>query len=307
MFELLIVPVFALHVIAVHVAAAGPLLSIACERRAARSRELEAGTAGRRLAMASLLLFLAGAILGGVLLVVLWRSDPTYWATLGRVPRYRWWSFGGEIVFYFVCMVPYVLLWDRASRQRWWHRLLAVFAATNLLYHFPPFFTMLSMMSTRSELAGAHLDRTLYFDLLRDVEVLSRVVHHWLASFATAGVALMLVATRHGWTVNENENNGSALFGARVALVATLLQLPAGIWVLVAMPENGRTQLLGGDVLGSVLFGAAIFATVLLLGQLGAAALGDASRARTAKCAALSLLVVLLMSGVLHHVALSDA
>jgi hypothetical protein len=304
---MLIVPVFALHVVAVHVAAAGPLLSIACEWRAARSGDRQAGTAGRRLAMASLLLLLIGMALGGVLLVILWRSDPTYWATLGRVPRYRWWSFGGELVFYFVCMVPYVLLWERASRQRWWHRLLAVFAATNLLYHFPPFFTMLSMMSSRGELASASLDRTLYFDLLTDVEVLSRVVHHWLASFATTGVALMLVATRRGAEVHEDDVDGSALVGARVALVATILQLPAGIWVLAAMPQNGRTQLLGGEVLESVLFGGAIFATVLLLGQLGAASLGDASRGRAMKCAALSLVVVLLMSGVLHQVALSDA
>jgi hypothetical protein len=92
------------------------------------------------------------------------------------------------------------------------------------------------------------------------------------------------------------------LLGARTALAATLLQLPIGLWVLLGLPPSAQNRLLGGELLDTALFSAAIFAMVLLVMQLLAAALGDSRRRTAIASAALLFVVLLLMSGVLHQV-----
>jgi hypothetical protein len=261
---------------------------------------------------------------------MLWNADRSYWTALHRVPAHRWWFFGGELVFYLVCMIAYVWLWDATHldasaaadadaslrhgessigetrpRGRWWHRLLAILASTNVLYHFPPLFTMLALMSTRPELAEAALDRSLYLSLFTDAETLARVTHHWLASITTAGVALLLLASRCRPRTQPDAHTESidrpATFAARVALLATALQLPAGIWLLLASPAKAQSQLLGGDMATTALFATAIFAMVLLLQSLATAAFGDNSRSTAIRTAALLLAVLLMMSFVLHR------
>ena len=236
---------------------------------------------------------------------ILWYSDPSYFAALRRVPAYRLWFFAGELVFYLACMIPYVVLWDRATGHRWWHRVLAVLAATNVLYHFPPFFTMLSLMSTRAELANASLDRSLYVELFTDSETLARVAHHWLSSVTTAGVALMCLSARccaESTAVNSDvSSNRVPTFAARIALFATALQMPIGLWLLLESPTSAQSQLLGGDAISTVLFSTAILSMVLLLQQLAAVSFGDNSKTTILRSALLLLLVLLLMSGVLHR------
>ena len=296
MVELLLVVAFTAHLVAVNVAAVGPLYCVAVEWRAARRGDAAAQQVARRFAVWAVFGFAVGMAIGGGLLAILWQSDAAYWSAVERVPAHRWWFFGGEVVFYFVCMVPYVLMWDRAASQRWWHRLLAVLAATNLLYHFPPLFVMLSLMMSRPELAGEALDRSLYVELFTDPETLARVAHHWLSATATTGVALMLLATRP-----SAASARTTVFAARVALAATVVQLPVGLWLLLVSPAGAQSQLLGGEALGTALFVGAILAAVLLLQQLLTAALGDGSRRTAVKSAVLLLVVLLLMSGVLHR------
>jgi hypothetical protein len=182
--------------------------------------------------------------------------------------------------------------------------LLAILAATNVLYHFPPLFTMLSLMSTRPELADAPLDRSLYVELFTDTETLARVAHHWLSSITTAGVALMLLATRRSRTQTETPTESidwPAIFAARIALCATVLQLPTGLWLLLASPAKAQSQLLGGEISTTLLFATAILTMVVLLQNLAAAALGDSSRSTAVKTALLLLTVLLLMAYVLHR------
>jgi len=314
MIELLLVAAFTAHLVAVNVAAAGPLFCVALEWRGMRRGDSDIMAIARRFAVLSLSGFAVGVFFGAVLLAILWYVEPSYWAAIRRVPEHRWWFFIGEIVFYLVCMVAYVWLWNRVvgthviasrPRGRLWHPLLAIMAATNVLYHFPPFFTMISLMKTRPELAKATLDRSLYVTLFTHAETLSRVAHHWLSSITTAGVALMLLASpRHRELQPEAEQRSSdwsATFAARVALLATALQLPTGLWLLFASPAQAQSQLLGGQISTTLLFATAIFAMVLLLQSLATAALGDSSRSTAVKSAALLLVVLLLMSYVLHH------
>jgi hypothetical protein len=303
--ELLLVAAFTAHLVAVNVAAAGPLYCVLIEWSGRRRGDAEMATLARRFSLRSLAGFAVGLAMGGVLLAILWHIEPSYGRALARVPMYRWMFFGGELFFYLVCMVAYAALWTHASQRAWWHRLLAILAATNLLYHFPPFFTMLSLMSARPHLADAVLDRSLYVELFTDAETLSRVAHHWLSSLATAGVVLMLVAARHVRQAVPSEcpdaQSWVTTFAARTALVATVLQLPTGVWVLLALPASAQSQLLGGEMTSTVLLVAAILCTVLLLQQLAAAAFGDSSTATVRKTALLLFVVLLLMSAVLHR------
>ena len=330
MIDLLLVAAFTAHLIAVNVAAAGPLFCVALEWRGMRRGDSAILAIARRFAVLSLASFAAGVFSGAMLLAIIWYVEPSYWAAIRRVPEHRWWFFGGEIVFYLVFMVAYVWLWNGGVgrhvalrdadaslrhgessigvirlRGRLWHRLLAIMAATNVLYHFPPLFTMLSLMSTRPELADATLDRSLYVRLFTDAETLARVAHHWLSSITTAGGALMLIAARSNRELQpETEQRSSdwaTTFAARVALLATALQLPAGLWLLFASPAQAQSQLLGGQMPTTLLFATAIFAMVLLLQSLATQALGDGSRSTAIMTAALLLVVLVLMSYLLHR------
>jgi hypothetical protein len=305
MLDLLLVVMFTAHLVAVNVAAAGPLYCVIVEWSATRRGDSAVIALARRFAVLSLAGIGAGVVIGGALLAILWYVESSYWSALGRVPAHRWWFFGGELVFYLVCMFAYVMLWNTARGRRFWHRLLAVMAATNVLYHFPPLFTMLSLMSSRPELADATLDRSLYVELFTDGETLARVSHHWLSSLATAGVALMLLASRRDSKVqletHKPSNDRPATFVARMALLATVLQLPTGLWLLMASPAKAQSQLLGGELSTTMLFATAIIAMVLLLHHLAVAALGDGSRSTAVKSAAFLLVVLLLMSYVLHR------
>ncbi len=229
-----------------------------------------------------------------------------------RVETSRWWFFGGELVFYLGCMLVYLRFWERACAWRWLHRLVAIFAATNLLYHFPPLFTMLSLMSHRPELSDAVLDRALYVELFTASETLARVVHHWLSSLATVAVLAMVVAEKFVARSTPAAAPEAAprpscppcppsVWAARVALVATALQLPVGLWVLLASPEQVQSDLLGGETTSTILFGSAVVLAVLLLERLTQASLGETSRRLTAQAAVLLLAVVLLMSGAQLH------
>jgi hypothetical protein len=301
--DTLVVVAFVLHLIAVDIAAAGPLLCVALEWRGLRRSSADADRLAKRFAKLTLYALAVGASLGGLLLIILHHRSPAYWSAVERVPAQRWWFAGAEVMFFVACMLCYIALWDRMRRWPFWHRLLAIAAATNLMYHFPPLFTMISLLSTRSELADTPLDRALYVQFLFDREFLARVAHHWLASLATSSVALMLVSAQNAGLTQPNRSRSAFLLGSRVALAATVLQLPTGLWLLFASPSSTQTSVSGGDFLGTAVFAAALMATVFLLQQLLTAALGDTRRKTAFTCAAALFVVLVLMGAVLHRTA----
>ena len=72
--------------------------------------------------------------------------------------------------------------------------LLALLAATDLMYHFPPLFAMLALLDRRTELAGQTLTSSLYRTLLVDPQVMAMVAHVWLAAIAVTGILVMRLA-----------------------------------------------------------------------------------------------------------------
>jgi hypothetical protein len=301
--EVLSCVLLAIHLLAVNFAMAVPLVCIWLEWRESTREDELAASLGRSLAQASIASLLFGVTLGGLLLWWIWRQDlSAFYRTVGKLPTERWGFLIAEILFYVGCMAAYVGLWNRLRTRRLWHRLLAIVAATNLLYHFPPLFVMLSVVSSRPDLADLPYDHQAYLRLWADAEVLSRVMHHWLASAAVAGTATALFAWRMSRRDSTNDVRRLVAGGAKIALIASGLQVPVGIWVLAELPAMSRNALTGGDQIATTLFAASVFTALALLNSLANLSCGDVRRGHVAGALASLTLTVILMVSALERV-----
>ncbi|MCC7086193.1 MAG: hypothetical protein IT427_14415 [Pirellulales bacterium] len=304
MFDWLVILVVAAHFLAVNLAAAGPIVSPLVEWHGTRRGQLALVAAALRLAQWSIVAAGIGFGLGllAMAAVTIWHpdGDATYLTAVKQVTPSRWWFTAGEVGFYFVCMGAYVVLWPRLERFRLAHRFIALAAGMNLLYHFPALFTMISILIERPALHGRVLDRRLYLQLLFDSETLARVTHVWLASLAAAGLALAWIAERLGRQSRVENVLSVVTLGGRIALAATLLQVPVGVWVLVTLPESQQQRVMGGDLACSALFGASVIAALALMQQLAMLSLGDATKKRIRSTALLMAVVVFLMTATLQ-------
>jgi hypothetical protein len=285
------------HLLLVGVAMAAPLVCIWLEWRFSRYDDAQAGALGRALARSSQWSLLGGILLGLLLLGLRWQfDDPSYLSAFGRLPRRRLWFALAELIFFFGCMGAYSALWVPLGKWRFVHRLLAVAASSNLMFHFPAFFVIVSLLTTRAELTTVTLDNADYQRLLLDGEVLSRVAHVWLASFATTGIWLLWLGIRHG---APNDAARQHLFkrAAAISLLPTLLQIPVGLWVLLQMPEDARQPLFGGDPWATLCLLASILLAFQLMHTLAAIMLGDHAPKQIRWSMAILTAVILLMVG----------
>ena len=291
----------AVHLLLVNLAMGGPLVCLWLEVRFTRHGDAAAGLVGRTLARDSLTALAAAIALGALMLAVLWlRGDTRYFQALGVIPQSRLWFSLAELVFYFVVQGVYLWRWDR-PRARWLHRTLAVLAATDLMLHFPPLFVIIAALTRAAGPLTETLDRQAFYELLLDPQTVSRVLHVWLSSLAVAGAVVMIYCLRllKSHQVPAADTARLVAGGARVALSATLLQLPVGVWVLVELPSPSRERLLGGDLPGTLVFGVSLVAAFGLLHHLAAAALGDVEPAQVRRTCGLMTLVVVLMTWVM--------
>ncbi len=242
-----------------------------------------------------------GVALGIIALLLVPQAEAgPYTRALGRLPATRWWFVAAEVAFYFVTLGAYFFLWRRMEQWPIVHGALAVFAATDLIYHFPPLFAVVSTLSLRPNLWDAPLDHALYWRLLLEGDTLSRVVHYWLAAWAVGAVGVMVLSLRLEVGADPD---GIRWRGARISLFVSLAQLPVGVWVVCALPPVVQSQLLGEDMRSTVLFGASIVAALGLLHHLAMVALGDLRRGATLRAAGLMVATVLLMVAALHRAA----
>ncbi len=173
--------------------------------------------------------------------------------------------------------------------------MLGIFAATNLLYHFPLLFTVIGVYSTRPAPAD---DMLVFRHAMLDPEVLSQFLHHVLASFAVVGVGVMGFSLRMSRAARSVEDvQRIAAWGGRLALVPTVLQLLVGLYVLLELPERARDGLMGGDRVGTLLFGASLVGAIALMHRLASVAFGETERRNLIGAMALLVLVVVAMVG----------
>src|SRR5664280_1141442 len=101
---------------------------------------------------------------------------------------------------------------------------------------------------------------------LADRTCAPRYLHFLLAAVAMAGALAAWVAVRRAAKGGDAAAcRGMARFGIRAALVATLLQLMDGFWLLLALPEEVLRSFMRGGAATMAPLGLGIMAGVLLL------------------------------------------
>ncbi len=294
MLHMLIAPVMAVHLLALNLASAGPIVCLWLRRRRHPDHELR-DRVGQRLAWWSVWALVLGMLLGGVLMLP---DNPQQRAALARFPAKAYWNAAAELVFSLVCMVGYAAVWHRARQRPLLHGLMAILTATNLLYHFPPLMVVLGKLTKNAHWVGeAVIERKLFIQLMLRREVLALSMHFIVASFAVALAAVLWLSVREGKKVG---NRRLAAWAALLTTLCTMMQLPIGVWVLMILSASSRRDLMGGDVLGTVCFMGGIVATLLLLQQLIAISLGNFGRPIVRRVVGLLGLVVLLMVATLR-------
>jgi hypothetical protein len=284
------------HLAAMGLAAVGPVVAAALGVKA----QDDAGwllDSARRMARWSLGALIAGALLGGALLLP---NDAGLRAALGRFPTSAYAFGGAELVFSALCIGLQLAALRRPRRGLAW--LLAIVTSTNLLYHFPPLMAVLGKLVVDPSWAAEEvLERR---DLLRlwiRPEILARWVHFTLASIAVATIAGLVVAGRH---VDDATSAAAVRPWRRLAgaaLAASVLQLPTGLWLLVVGDGRSQAAMMGEDLVATASFGGAVIAALALLHTLAAVALGETSRTVRRRAAWLLAAVVLLMSVTLRY------
>lgn len=300
--DLLIVLLFSAHLMAMNVATAGPFVCLWLARRTRRLHDALADQAGAWLARMSLVGLTGGIVLGGLLLGAIWRHRPEpFFRAVELIPRARLWFGIGELAFSYVLMLIYLATWRRFA-GRWWHAGLAFLSGTNTIYHFPPLFAAIGVLTTRPEIWNRpELNRQEFLKLLGEPETLARTSHFVLASFAVTGVMLLGLATR---LARQDETRQDArrigVWGGWLGLAPTVLQLSSGLWLLLASPAPFQSALTGGEISSTVLFIASLLAAFALLPALAACAFGTAARRDHIRAMALLTVAVVCMVGARH-------
>jgi hypothetical protein len=290
--------ILGIHLLLVDVAMAGPLVCVWLEWRGTRRGDRVADQLGKSLARATNWALTLGIALGSLLLAARWAfGDQAYLDAVAVLPRSRLWFALAELLFSFACMGAYSALWDRWRDWRWPHRLLAIAAASNLLTHFPAIFTIISVITTRPELAEVPLDSAAYRRLLVDPEVLSHLVHVWLASLAVTGALVMALAVRLGRDETLSaDTQRLTRSAAALTLAPTFVQIPVGLWLAMALPEVARRSVMGGDAWATGTFAVGVGLVLVLMQCLVGIALGDCGPKPVRRTVAIMVLVVVIMA-----------
>ena len=309
----------AMHFVAVDLTMAGPLVCIWLAWRESRYTDRLAGTLNVETARASLVALAIGIAVGCLELAIFWLADDRhFWRAVASVASGRLWFALAELIFFALCMAGYLWIFGRPVRRPWIATVLALLASLDLMAHFPPLFTMLNLLADRPSLFGQRLESALYRSLLADPEVVSMTAHVYLAAIAVTAVFVMARAARLGAasplrSAAEAESELPAtglaavpppvvLGSARAALLATLLQLPVGIGVMLSVPNRLRDALLGDDLLATLPFACGVLATLGLLHTLAAVGLGDRDPRQVRRSLGLMLLTILFMTATLQRV-----
>lgn len=277
------------------VATAGPLICIWLKRREVRREDAEAGRLGRFLAWRCVTLLLIGIGLGLLAGELLWLADDRkFFAALAIVPRRRLWFGVMELLFFLVLMICYARAWPRVNRPTLWHPALAVLAATDLIYHFPPLFAGLAVLQEH-KIPADELVYAQFLSLVFGPEALARALHFLLASFAVTGTVVLLHLLRQSAAATPFSPRWIAWAG-RLVLIPSLAQLLAGGYLLFVLPNYQQQRLMGDDLLATGAFAVSLLAVFALLHNLSLLALGETSQRQIARAIGLMALVVVAMT-----------
>lgn len=283
------------HLLCVNVAAGAPILCVWLEWRGDALARRAAAYLGR---MGLLALFLGG-LFG---LAIGWlKWTPAYRELWTGPLSYKLHWGAAELVFSLVLAGVYWLLvrgnGGNSTGSRTGRGLIALVNGTNLLYHFPALFVVAGKLYETGQITGATIRGAQFRQLAWSGEVPALAIHVMLASVAVAGVMLLGLALR--WLRHDEppaEIAKVAMWGSRWALGASLVQLPVGLWTLMALPAGTQASLMGTQVLGTMLFVAAMLTMFWLLRELTGVALGETTGPAMIRSMTAMLVVVSLMT-----------
>jgi hypothetical protein len=287
----------AMHLLCVNVASGGPLVAAWLDWRGTRGDDA-AARAASYLARWSVITLLAGAGLGVLIGWLKWNGQyRALW--LGPLSYKLHWA-AIEAVFSLVLMVGW-WLWlpakagggARASAAR---GLMAVLAATNLLYHFPFLFSVAAHLSDAGETSGERIGGAAFRRMMIVDETPALAVHVVLASIAVAGIVLLGLALRWMRAGDQASAAKVARWGGRWALVASVIQLPVGLWTLMTLPAAVQSQLMGNSTVGIALFVGGLSAALWLINELVHLSAGELTRPLLVRAMAAMLVTIVLMT-----------
>lgn len=267
----------AAHLICMNVSSAGPLFCIWLERRFARTGDSLSSQLGRRLARCIILTFFLGIGFGLMLAGWMWISGrhEFFEALSAFSHKIRWGVW--ELISYLVAVLVYVWMWPagKVSKTRTVvHRILAVFASTNLLYHFPPLFTAMAKYEPTG--SPTPITPAEFRQLIFRHDVMSISVHFMLASVAVAGVCVIVLARRNA--LAEPPVKWPVVGAARISLLATAFQFIVGLWVALKLPPLEQSRVMGGNLIVTGCLILSVGLSFDLLGRLSALAFGDVTK-----------------------------
>ncbi len=280
-----------------NVASAGPLVCAWLHWRGKKSGQLS-DQLGRSLAWWSVITLVIGMLSGGLLLLVIPGNGLS--VALAKFPPSTYWFAGAELVFSLACMIAIAGGWRILNK--WWIALLAFATAANLLYHFPPLMAVMGHLAADEHwTTETIIDRPILLKLITRGEVLPLTVHFGLSALAVAGVAVLFLLTRLGeQTETAQEAKTIARGAALIALTATLLQVPIGVWLLSSLSAPARARLMGMDLWASLAFLVGLAASIVLMQRLLTVVLGETDRKNLRHIVAIVCGVVLLMTASLR-------
>lgn len=296
MLQLAIILLLATHLLAMNIASVAPVAGAWLRsRRGGDPQRRAAGATGVfKLSLAALG---CGAAVGGLLLLA---PSAGMRAALARFPQDAYWFAGAEILFSAACLYGCVKLrnWPRVT----W--LLVFLTSTNLLYHFPPLMAVLGELAADPNWAADEvINRRALLRLWTRPEVLSLWLHFGLASVAVGCVAAIAYWR---WKValasTDEEAAVDALISRRLAawaFGATVLQIPVGIWLLLASDEAARQSMMGDDWIATASLAAGVWVALGVMQSLAVMAWGDVERRQLGRACVLLVVTVVLMSATL--------
>lgn len=283
----------AVHLLAMNVASAGPLAGAWLRRLSLRdgATDRDLLERGARATFRWSLLGLAiGALIGGAMLLA---PSAGMRAALRRFPVDAYWFAGAEILFSAACIFGCWKL-SRRPKLTW---LLAIVAATNLLYHFPPLMAVLGELAVDAHWADDEvLHRKALIWLWIRPEVLSLWAHFALASIAVGFTTALAVCHRALRNETEQVDDRTARRLAGCALGATLLQIPVGIWLLLASDTAAQQAMMGESWLATIGLAGGVWVALGVMQSLATIAWGGSDRRQVNRAFVLLAVTVALMS-----------
>ena len=296
--QFLIVLTLAAHLICMNVCSAGPLLTVWLERRYRRTLDPAANQLGIQLTKTVVWTFFIGIGFGFLLAGLIWLSGKRdFFDALPAFSHKIWWGVW-ELLTYLAAVIGYLYLWprDRTSAARaYFHRFLAIFAATNLLYHFPPLFT--AMANFENATPDAAVTPAQFRQIIFSHDVMSISAHFLMASIAVSGATVMLLGRRSA--LGESKVTWPVIAGARIALVATAFQFMIGMWVVLKLEPDSQQMVMGGSAIATGCLLLSVGLSFDLLNRLSSIAFGQVTDKGIRFAVGHMTTIVLLMSATL--------